>query len=54
MNEEYVVDNVEANEKLEAEIVQEENQQDKKPITEYAFNNKIEKSFKSFFLHFNP
>ena len=41
MNEEYVVDNVEANEKLEAEIVQEENQQDKKPITEYAFNNKI-------------
>ena len=43
MNEEYVVDNVEANEKLEAEIVQEENQQDKKPITEYAFNNKIEK-----------
>ena len=43
MNEEYVVDNVEANEKLEAEIAQEENQQDKKPITEYAFNNKIEK-----------
>lgn len=43
MSEEYVVDNVEVDEKLEAEIVQEENQQDKKLITEYAFNNKAEK-----------
>lgn len=43
MSEEYVADNMETDEKLEVEIVQGKNRQDKELITENTSNNKAEK-----------